>query len=411
VQVYLERLADLAVGFGANVQADQIVSIGADTGQEELARSTAAAAYRRGARFVEVTYFDPFVKRARIEFAPESTLDFVPSWYGERALELGRQHCARISLAGSTAPGALDGLDPRRAGRDRLPALPETMRVIAERLVNWTIVPCPTVPWAALVHPHLDEAAALERLWHEIAHVCRLDEDDPIAAWEARFDALERTSAQLREGRFDAVHFEGPGTDLTIGLLPSSRWLTARDETAWGLTFVANLPSEELFTSPDPERVDGHVRSTRPLVLADGAIIRGLEVWFEGGKAVAIEAEEGADLMRGRVALDPGASRLGEVALVDRESRIGSLGTIFYDTLLDENAVSHIALGDGVNEAVDEDEIDRVNRSGMHLDFMIGGEDVDVTGVTADGERVPILREGLFVTRGERPAAPEESRA
>ena len=396
MHAYLERLAELTVGFGANVQPDQIVTVGADVGHEELARAIAAAAYRRGAKFVDVTYFDPFVKRARIEFAAEDTLEFVPSWYGERALELGRQRCARISLAGPTAPGALDGLDPVRAGRDQLPFLRETMLVIAERHVNWTVVPGPTLAWARLVYPDLDNAAAFERLWQEIAHTCRLDEEEPIAAWEARFDVLERTAASIDERELDALHFEGPGTDLTIGLLPSARWLTARDETADGLRHVANIPSEELFTAPDPRRAEGRVRSTRPLVLADGAIIRGLEVRFEGGRAVSIDADEGAEVMRGRAAVDEGAARLGEVALVDRESRIGALGTTFYDTLLDENAVSHIALGDGVNESVDEADVPRVNRSGMHLDFMIGGDEVDVTGLTKAGERVPILRGGVF---------------
>jgi aminopeptidase len=268
--------------------------------------------------------------------------------------------------------------------------------VISERAVNWTIVPCPTAGWAAVVHPELGTAEAVERLWDEIAHVCRLEADDPVAAWAGRFDELEGTSARLAELDLDAVHFEGPGTDLTIGLLPSSRWLSAREETAWGLPHVANLPSEELFTSPDPERAEGHVRSTRPLVLGDGAIVRGLEVRFEGGRAVAVEAEHGGETLRGRLGLDDGALRLGEVALVDRESRIGQLGTVFYDTLLDENAVSHIALGDGVNESVDEADVPRVNRSGLHIDFMIGDDDVDVTGITRDGRRVPILRGGRF---------------
>jgi aminopeptidase len=392
----LERLAELAVGFGANVQPAQIVTVSAEVGQEELARAVAAAAYRHGARFVDVTYFDPLVKRARIEFAPEETLEFVPSWFGERALEIGRQRCARIALAGAAAPGALEGVDPVRAGRDQLPYLKESMRVISERAVNWTIVPCPTAGWAAVVHPELGAAEAVERLWDEIAHVCRLEADDPVAAWAGRFDELEGTSARLAELDLDAVHFEGPGTDLTIGLLPSSRWLSAREETAWGLPHVANLPSEELFTSPDPERAEGHVRSTRPLVLGDGAIVRGLEVRFEGGRAVAVEAEHGGETLRGRLGLDDGALRLGEVALVDRESRIGQLGTVFYDTLLDENAVSHIALGDGVNESVDEADVPRVNRSGLHIDFMIGDDDVDVTGITRDGRRVPILRGGRF---------------
>ena len=392
----LERLAELAVGFGANVQPGQIASVGADVGQEELARAVAAAAYRRGAKFVEVTYFDPLVKRARIEFAPDDTLEFVPSWFGERVLELGRQHCARISLAVPSVPGALDGVDPVRAGRDQLPFLKESMQVLAQRTINWTVVPCPTASWARIVYPELDDTSALERLWLEVSFTCRLDEDDPIAAWHARFDDLERTSARLAELDLDAVQFEGPGTDLTIGLLPSARWLAAREETVTGIRHVPNVPSEELFSAPDPERTEGHVRSTRPLVLFDGTIIRGLEVRFEGGRAVAVDAEEGAEVVRGRLKLDDGAVRLGEVALVDRESRIGQLGTVFYETLLDENAVSHIALGDGINEAVDESEIPRVNRSGIHLDFMIGGDDVDVTGITSDGARVPILREGIF---------------
>jgi aminopeptidase len=392
----LERMAELAVGFGANVQPDQIVTVGAEVGQEELARAIAAAAYRHGARFVDVTYFDPLVKRARIEFAPDDTLEFVPSWFGERALEIGRQRCARIALAGTAVPGALEGVDPERAGRDQLPYLKEGMRVLAERAVNWTIVPCPTGGWASVVHPELEPAAALAQLWDEVGYTARLDADDPVAAWSARFDELEQTSARLAKLDLDSVHFEGPGTDLTIGLLPSSRWLTAREETAWGLPHVANLPSEELFTSPDPERAEGHVRSTRPLVLGDGAIVHGLEVRFEAGRAVSVEAEHGGATLRGRLGLDDGALRLGEVALVDRESRIGQLATVFYDTLLDENAVSHIALGDGVNESVAESDVERVNRSGLHIDFMIGGDDVDATGITRDGRRVPILRNGRF---------------
>jgi len=393
---YLQRLAELAVSFGANVQPDQIVTVGADVGEEELVRAVAAAAYRAGARFVDVSYFDPYVKRARIEFARDETLDFVPSWYGERQLEIGRQHCARIALAGPTAPGALDGLDPTRSGRDQLPYTREGLQTIAERLVNWTVVPSPSAGWAKLVHPELGREEAVAKLWEAMGHVCRLDVDDPVAAWRARFDELETTARRIDAHRFDAVHFEGPGTDLVVGLLPSTRWLTAREETIWGLPYVANLPSEELFTAPDPERTEGHVRSTKPLVLADGTIIRGLTVRFEGGRAVEVEADEGGEVLRGRIGFDDGASRLGEVALVDRESRIGALGTVFYETLLDENAVSHIALGDGVNEGVDEDDLPRVNRSGIHIDFMIGSDEVSATGIAPDGSRVPILRGGRW---------------
>ncbi len=392
----LTRLADLAVELGANVQTGQIVGVGADYGQAELARAIAESAYRRGARFVDVQYFDPYVKRARIAYAPTDTLSFVPSWYGERMRALGDQHAARISLAGATTAGLLDDLDPERSGRDQLPFIKEIMTVIADRTTNWTVVPCPTEPWARIVHPDLPAEEALDRLWEEVAHVCRLDEPDPIAAWSERAGALSAAAGRINEHGFDALHFEGPGTDLTVGLLPSSTFHTARDETVDGVAHLANLPTEEVYATPDPERTDGHVRSTKPLVLADGTLIRGLEVRFEAGRAVQIDAEQGAAVMRGRAAFDADAARLGEVALVDREGRIGNLGTVFYDTLLDENAASHIALGDGFDEGLDDGDRSRRNRSSIHIDFMIGGDDVAVTGITRAGERVPVLRGGSW---------------
>jgi len=390
------RLADIAVALGANVQPGQIVTVGADHGQYELARAVAESAYKRGASFVDVWYFDPYVKRARIAFAEEESLPFVPSWYAHRMLALSEQHAARISLAGPTTTGLLDDLDPERAGRDQLPFIKEILSVISDRTTNWTVVPCPTEPWARLVHPDLPPDEALDRLWEEVAHVCRLDEPDPVAAWGERADALSAAAARLNERHFDALHFEGAGTDLTIGLLPTSTFQAARDETVDGIVHLANLPTEEVYATPDPKRADGRVRSTKPLVLADGTIIRGLEVRFEGGRAVEIDAEQGAGVMRARTAFDDGAARLGEVALVDREGRIGRLGTVFYDTLLDENAASHIAIGDGFDEGLSEEDRLRRNRSSIHIDFMIGGDDVTVTGITRDGDRVPVLRDGSW---------------
>jgi aminopeptidase len=392
----LTRLADLAVAVGANVQPGQIVAVGAEHGQHELARAIAESAYRRGALFVDVQYFDPYVKRARIAYAEAETLSYVPPWYGQRALALGEQRAARISLAGPTATGLLDDLDPERAGRDQLPFVKEVLDVINAGMTNWTVVPCPSEPWAVLVRPDLPPEEALDRLWEEIAHVCRLDEPDPVAAWTERADALSAAAERVNTRGFDALHFEGPGTDLTVGLLRSSRFHAARDETADGIVHMANLPTEEVYATPDPERADGHVRSTKPLVLAGGTIVRGLKVRFEGGRAVEIDAEQGGGVLRGRAAFDEGASRLGEVALVDREGRIGRLGTVFYDTLLDENAASHIALGDGGEEGLSEEDKLRRNRSSIHIDFMIGGNDVAVTGITGDGGRVPVLRDGSW---------------
>jgi aminopeptidase len=391
-----ERLADLAVGIGANVQPGQIVAVSADIGLEEVAREVAAQAYRRGAKFVDVTYFDPKVKRARIEHADTETLEFVPPWYGRRVVELGESHAARVVITAPSDPEVLSGLDPRRLGRDQLPAVAEWMDVLGDRTVNWTIVPYPTREWARLVHPDLDPDEAFERLSREIVHVCRLDEPDPAAAWQARVAELSAVGARLDALGLDALHYEGPGTDLTVGLLPSSSWIGALSTTIDGLEHLPNVPTEEVFTTPDPERAEGRVRSTKPLVLVDGSIVRGLELRFEGGRAVEVVAEEGGEVIRTRMERDEGASRLGEVALVDRESRIGQLGTVFYETLLDENATSHLAVGSAYEEAVAEEDVPRVNRSGTHIDFMVGGDDVDVTGITRGGKRVPVLRGGAW---------------
>jgi aminopeptidase len=392
----IPRLADLAVAFGANVQPGQTVYVQAELEHAELVHAIAASAYRRGAQFVDVNYFDPHVKLARILNADPDSLDFVPTWYGERILSLGEQRCSRISVTGPGTPGVLDGADPALAGRDMLPRVKESGQVVSEQTTNWTIVPCPTRGWAKQVHPDLDDDGALGRLWEQVAHMCRLDEPDPVAAWRDRTDATASASARMNERGFDALHFQGPGTAFTVGMLPSSRWANAYFETVGGIRHLANIPTEEVFTCPDPMRAEGVVRATKPLVFGDGATVRGLTVRFEGGRAVAIDADEGADILRARVAKDEGGSRLGEIALVDREGRIGPLNTVFYDTLIDENAASHIALGDGFDFAVDEADRERLNKSAIHVDFMIGGDEVDVTGITSAGERVPVLRGGAW---------------
>lgn len=394
----LARLADLAVGFGANVQPDQTVAVGCEPGKEGLVRAIAASAYRAGARFVDVAWFDPWVKRARVEHAREETLEFVPSWLGERLVALGEQRCARIGLSGPVAPGLLADLDPARAGRDRLPFLKEVGRVVNDRTTNWTIVPCSTPAWARTVFPDLEDDEALARLDRHLLHVCRLDEDDPIAAWRERSATLAGVAQRLTERRFDALRYEGPGIDFTVGLLPGATWQSARFSTVDGIEHFPNIPSEEVFTTPDPERADGLVTASKPLVLVDGTVVRGLNVRFEGGRATHIEAETGEATLREICASDDGAARLGEAALVDAEGRIGKLDTVFYDTLLDENAASHLAFGNGFEFLVDDDASrERVNVSQIHYDFMIGSDAVGVTGVTRDGEAVPILHAGQWV--------------
>jgi aminopeptidase len=393
----LARFAELAVDFGANLQAGQIVSLSGAPGKERLVRAIAERAYQKGAKFVDLAWFDPWIKRARVQYAPDETLEYVPPWYGERILAIGRERGAAITLSGPAAPGLFDDLDPVRSGRDRLPAIRESGEVVSRRELNWTILPGPTPAWAELVHPDLEPDAALAKLEEQLLHVLRLDEADPVAAWTARADRLVDIAARLTERRFDALHYTGPDTDLTVGLFPAASWQAARFETADGIPHMPNLPTEEVFTSPDPSRVDGHVASSKPLVLIDGTVVRDMRVRFERGRVVQLDASTAQETMRTIITRDDGAARLGEVALVDREGRIGALDTVFYDTLIDENAASHIALGRAFPFLADDDETaSRMNESDIHIDFMIGRPELTVTGITADGDRVPVLVDGSW---------------
>lgn len=387
---YTPALAKLAVGVGANLVSGQTVILNAKLGQEPLARAVTAAAYDAGAHQVEVHYADPHVQLARLEHAPDEALGSVIPWVRERPGQLAEMNGSMISLSGPAAPGLLDRVDPARIGRDTVP-LVEWIKVISDRAVNWTIVPGPSLPWAKLVHPELSEEQALGRLWDEIAHICRLDEEDSVSAWWARSAQLADAARRLEAAELDSLHFVGPGTDLVVGLLGGARWNGGCFETAWGREHMPNLPTEEVFTSPDPERTEGVVTSTKPLLIS-GRAVNGLRVRFEGGRAVQIDADEGAPLLRELVARDADANRLGEVALVDASGRIGSTGTVFHDTLLDENAASHIAIGSGFTHlARDEQTTARINESAVHTDFMIGGPEVEVTGTTRDGRELPVL--------------------
>jgi aminopeptidase len=394
----LERYADLIVSVGANVQPDQVLAVEALPEAQPLVAAVARLAYERGARYVDVQYFDPQVKRIRAEHAREETLDWVPPWLGGRMLALGELDAARVVLVPLVPPGLLDGVDPGRAGLDRLPTIPETFKTIDERSVAWTLSPFPTAAWARVVYPGLADGEALERLWQDVAHVCRLDEDDPARAWQERIAQIWQSASRLDALDLDALHFEGPGTDLTVGLLPSSRFAKegGSSQTRTGVRHVPNIPTEEVYTTPDPERTHGVVTATKPLDVA-GSLVTGLRIRFDGGRAVEIDADTNADTLRRRCATDDGASRLGEVALVDRESRIGKLGRTFFTTLLDENAASDLALGDAYSAPVaDEKDLPRINASAVHIDFMIGSDEVAVTGTTKAGGQVPILRGGAW---------------
>jgi aminopeptidase len=392
----LGRYARLAVQVGLNLQPGQTLGINAMIEHAPLARAIAGEAYAAGARYVDVLYSDQHVRRAHIEHADADQLGFSPPWLVRRLNDLGATGGALCAITGNPEPELFSDLDGERVGKARMREVAEASLKLTDGLCNWTIVAYPNEGWATTVFGEPD----VERLWDAVATAVRLDEPDPVEAWREHVTRLQERADALNERRFDHLLYRGPGTELTVGLHADSEWQAALDESR-GIKHVANMPTEEVFTTPDARRVDGVVRSTLPLQI-QGNIVRDLEIEFKNGQAVAVNAATGADVMRTHVATDDGAKRLGEVALVDGHSRVGDTGLVFYDTLFDENAASHIALGAAILQAVPwsrplsaEERSERgVNQSSVHTDFMIGSNELEVDGVTTSGDAVPILRDG-----------------
>jgi aminopeptidase len=395
----LSAYAELVVRVGANVQAGQQVFVVAYVEHVPLVRAVTEAAYAAGARRVHVHYVDQHVRKAFIEHAPDEDLSSTTPW--ELAwVEALLDGAAVVQISGEAEPELLSTLDQARVGKATpIEAMQVYLRAVNERIINWTIAAHPTEGQARQVFGEPDIA----RLWEAVGHAVRLDEADPVGAWREHVDKLRRRCDRLNELDLDAVRFSGPGTDLTVGLADGGRWVGGGLQTRDGIVHVPNMPTEEVFTCPDWRRVEGTVRSTRPLALG-GTVVRDLEVRFESGEIVDVAASAGAEAVRGQLGVDDFAKRLGEVALVDGDSRVGQTGIVFFDTLFDENATCHIAYGAGVTFGVDgvdglspEELRERgVNVSAVHTDFMVGGAEVAVDGVTAGGETVPILREDVW---------------
>lgn len=403
LECYAAVILDVGLGF----RAGQDLAIDALPGHEPLARALAEQAYHRGGRYVDVWYFDPWLKASRIRHAGRESLAWTPPWLDRRYEDLASRGGAFVRIAGDPAPELLAGLDGHHVGLDRMPAVASRLRMQVNSLVPWTVVCCPTPAWARLVFGEPD----VERLWRDIETFMRLDHPDPAAAWQAHLSQLRARAGQLTALQLRSVRFAGPGTDLHLGLIPGARWEISGHTAAAGPANVVNLPTEEVYTTPDWRHAEGEIRATRPLALG-GIVAEDLRFTLEAGRIVDVQARSGGDVVRGLLASDRRACHLGEVALVDRSSPIGQTGLTYFDTLLDENATCHLAFGAGIPQVIPSHaasstaELDAlgINQAAVHIDFMVGGPEVTVTGERADGSSVGLLRDETWQLASDQQA-------
>jgi aminopeptidase len=406
----LRVYAELAVKVALNVQPGQRVMIigplangGASLEAAPLARQIAAAAYRAGSPLVETIYGDEIQQLLRFKNATQDSFGSYSSWLPKALSEHVAAGHAVLSISAND-PDLLQG-EPAELVSATLQATARAMRPFREQIsrneTNWAIVAAPSAGWAEKIFPGIPTEEAVGRLWEAIAHMCRLDTPDPLAAWETHLGNLAARSEHLNSKRYSALRYTGPGTNLTLGLPAGHIWVSGRSASRNGIPFTANLPTEEVFTLAHKDRVDGTVRASKPLSYGS-TLIEGFTVTFEHGRVINMTADRNADTLQRLLDTDDGARRLGEVALVPHSSPISDSGLLYYNTLFDENAASHVALGNaykftlkGGNELSDEDfEKAGGNRSAVHVDFMIGSGDLDVDGVLPNGTTEPLMRRG-----------------
>jgi aminopeptidase len=409
----LERYAELTVRIGLNLQTGQrllvigpVANGGCALEAAPLVRRITAAAYDAGARLVETLWGDEALLGARLAHAPGDSFDEFSAWLPSALVQHVEAGHAVLSIYAND-PDQLKDYQPDHVAAIQQ-ATARAVRPFREHIsrnqTNWAVVAAAAESWASRVYPGMSPEQGMTALWSAIERLCRLDRADPIEAWETHLAQLAARTDHLNAKRYAALRYQGPGTALTIGLPEGHIWVGGRSTSAAGIRFAPNLPTEEVFTMPHKDRVDGTVRSTKPLSYG-GTLIEGFSLTFAAGRVVEVKAEKGEDVLRRLVKMDGGAARLGELALVPHNSPVAQTGVLFYNTLFDENAASHVALGAAYKftmrggETMSDDEFERVggNRSATHVDFMIGSPELDVDGVRADGVAEPLMRRGDWV--------------
>lgn len=406
----LQKYAELLIKKGINVKDGDNVMIYIETAQDTFGELLAEEAYKAGAKKVYFTWTNERFGRLNYEYMATEDLAHVPDWAIEKEkLLIGEEKVSRLSIV-SQDPNTLDGI-PTEKIQTVTKAISEALKIRREATmkndVKWTLAAAASYNWARHIFPDLadDKEACVDKLWEEIFKTCRVYADDPVEAWNEHRDNLATHAEYLNKKQFKALHYKAPGTDMTIGLPKGHIWTSAESIATNGDAFIANMPTEEVFTAPDTRQLDGVVRSTKPLAYA-GNLIEGIEVHFKDGKITDIDAEKGGDIMKKLVFDNDGGTGLGEVALVPHSSPISQSNITFYSTLFDENASCHIAIGaaypftvEGAKDLSDEElkEIG-LNVSNVHVDFMIGSAEMDIDGITADGQEVPIFRQGEWAT-------------
>ena len=400
----LKKYARLIAETGVNVQDNHTVVLQISVDQAPLARLITEEAYRLGAAEVIVQWSDETIQREFLAHAATDRIENVPQYKIDQTDDWIAKGASRISVVSSN-PDALAGVDAQRVAAFQTAngkALVNLRKATQANKVSWTVVAAASEGWAAKVFPELATSEEqVDALWNEIFKTTRIYEENPVIAWDIHDKKLQEKAAELNEQQFTALHYTAPGTDLTIGLPKNHLWEGAGSYNARGEEFMANMPTEEVFTAPDSRRVDGYVSSTKPLSYA-GTIISGMKFTFKDGKVVDFSAEQGEEALKNLLAIDEGAKHLGEVALVPDPSPISQSGLIFYNTLFDENASNHLAFGSayafnlqGGTEMSEEELAEAgLNRSQTHVDFIVGSDKMNIDGIKEDGTIVPVFRNG-----------------